>query len=163
MGPDDSFLDDDDPEIREVLQQIDREKREGRIKAPPRRPVDVKNLEDLCRYVFKLAHLDGDYQMRIEAGVVKRWVWFGHDFRDKMVRVVEEIAPRLSDTNGLEELRLVATRITDIGVERLRRIFPRTRVTRYSDEDDRDNWQWSQASYMGEQSGKRTRDQDEQH
>jgi hypothetical protein len=136
-----------DSEIREALLQLKGERRAGRLKAPPRKESDCHSLEDVCLYVFKSANLDGSYQMlRTDAGI-KRWVWFGHDFGDRLVSVVERLAPHIQSKEALEELRLVATSVTKSGIERLRRVFPKARVTVYTDEDDKRNWQLSQAAF----------------
>jgi hypothetical protein len=136
-----------DPEIREAILQVQEDRKAGKLKDPPRKATDCRSLEDLCLYVFKLAHLSGSYQMlKTDAGV-ERWVWFGHDFGDRLVRVVEEVAPQIPNKDELKELRLVATRVTDKGVGRLRRVFPNAEVTVYTDEHDKKNWQLSQAAY----------------
>ena len=144
-----SFYERMDPDIREALLQVHKDRKEGKLRTPPRNPAACRSLEDLARFVFKLAHLDGDHQMLTEDGKLKRWVWFGHEFRDRLVDVVEQIAPRLRDSEALEELRLVATRVSANGLERLRRILPNASITVYTDQDSDGNWKWSQASYIG--------------
>src|SRR6267142_285273 len=134
-----------DPEIRETLLKVHEDRKACKLKAPPRKAGDCHLLEDLCLYVFKLAHLDGACQILKKDCAVRKWVWFGHEFTDKMVNVVKEIAPQIADKDELEELRLVATRVTENGIQRLRRIFPKSQVKVYTDEDDKKNWQLSQA------------------
>lgn len=134
-------------EIREAFEEVLQDRREGKHRPAPRAAKSCRSLEDLCRYVFKLAGLDGEYQMLMVGPALKRWVWHGHTFTDRFVNVVQEIAPLLPDRDHLEELRLVATRVTARGVERLRGIFPESKVTVYTDEDSDENWQLSQATY----------------
>lgn len=136
-----------DPEIREALLQIQEDRKSGKLKTPPGKAADCRSLEDLCLYIFKLAHLDGSYQILKTDARVQRWVWFGHEFSDRLVAVVVQVLPQIADRNNLEELRLVATRVTNRGVERLRRAFPKARVRVYSDEEDAKDWQLSQAAY----------------
>ena len=76
-----------------------------------------------------------------------RWVWAGHTFTDRFVKVVEQIAPHVHDRDALEELRLVATRVTPSGLARLRRIFPKSNLTVYSDADSHCDYQLSEAAY----------------
>jgi hypothetical protein len=142
-----TFADSDDPEIRDLLRRIDAAKRKGLIKDPPRSRKAVRSLEDLCRYVFKLTHLSGTYQMLIEENRVRRWVWEGHDFSDKTVHTVRDLAPQVPDLEMLEELRLVNTRVSADGAERLRRLFPSTRITTYLMEDGSD---WGLAFFNGQ-------------
>ena len=136
-----------DPEQREIMLEIERDRKSGKLKDPPRRAADCHSLEDLCHYIFKLAHLDGSYQMLKTEKGIKKWVWFGHDFGDRLVKVVEEVASQIPDKDALEELRLVATRVSKDGVERLRRVFPNAQVRIYTDDDDHNNWELSQANY----------------
>jgi len=92
-------------------------------------------LKDLCLLIFKKVQINGEYQMLEENNIIKTWVWFGNDFRDKIVGVVEEVAPQLSDCAKLEELRLVATSVSITGIQRLRLVFPNAKVLVYSDGD----------------------------
>lgn len=140
------MLFDSDPELRIVAEDYLKQKKEGKIGKRLRKS-DCRCLKDLCLLIFQKAQLNGEHQMLEKDEFVKIWVWVGHDFRDKLVDVVEEIAPQLSDGSELVELRLVATRVSNNGVQRLRRVFPNAEVTVYSDEEDRANWQLSQASY----------------
>ena len=137
------------PEIKQAFEEIQKEKREGSYKSPPKTAEDCHSMEDLARYVFKLARLDGEYQMLIAGPSLQRWVWSGHTFTDRFVKVVAEVAPRLPDRDALKEFRLVATRVTSAAVERLRTALPRSTVTVYADEESNKDWQLSQASYMG--------------
>jgi hypothetical protein len=66
MNEENTFADSDDPEIRDLVRRIEAARRKGLIKDPPRSRKAVRSLEDLCRYVFKLAQLNGDYQMLVE-------------------------------------------------------------------------------------------------
>jgi hypothetical protein len=143
-----------DPEIREALLQVQEDRSTGKLKPAPEKATDCHLMEDLCLYVFRLAQLDGSYQMLKTAARLQRWVWFGHDFGDNLVDVVEEVVPQIADKKELKELRLVATRVTPHGIERLRELFPNARVTVYTDEDDKRDWRLSQASYSP-QKGKR--------
>src|SRR5439155_24650076 len=71
-----------DPEIRDALSPVQGDRKAGKLKAPPRRAADCHSLEDLCRLVFKLARLDGSFQLLKTGSGIKRWVWFGRDFGD---------------------------------------------------------------------------------
>jgi hypothetical protein len=134
-------------EIRKAFEEVLQDRREGKHRPAPRDAKSCHSLEDLCRYVFKVARLDGEYQMLMVGPTLKRWVWHGHTFTDRFVNVVQAVVPILPDRDQLEELRLVATRVTASGVERLRGIFPKSKVRVYTDEDSDENWQLSQATY----------------
>lgn len=146
------FYDGMDHEMRKALESILEDEKKGSLPRPPRRAQDCRNVEDLCRYIFKLAKLDGDHQMLIVEGRVKRWVWFGHEFTDRIVKVVEEVSGQISNLSQLEELRLVATRVSAQGYERLRRVIPTATIRIFTDDDD-DDAPWSQASYEGGHDG----------
>ncbi len=148
MNEANTFADSDDPEIRDLVRSIEAARRKGLIKDPPRSRKAVRSLEDMCRYVFKLAQLDGDYQMLIENDKVRRWVWFGHEFSDRTVRTIRDLTPQVPDLNVLEELRLVNTRVSADGAERLRRVFPNARVTTFLVEDSSD---WTLAFFDGQE------------
>jgi hypothetical protein len=124
-----------DPDLRKIYYEILEEKRAGTYWEPPRSKKACKTLEDIWHYVGKLAHLDSRQMVLVENGAVKRVVWSGGEFNDKKVNIVEEILPMVQPENGLEEIRLVATRVSSAGVDRLCRLFPRARVTIFTEED----------------------------
>jgi hypothetical protein len=125
-----------DPEMDEVIRQVNQDRLDGKIKDPPRRKTDCKTLEDLCMYVCEKAHIQWSTCIRKSMdGRISRWCWFGHEFRDKHVSIAEEIAARISNRDELQELRLEATRVSANGAERLRRTFPNARIVVYTDED----------------------------
>jgi hypothetical protein len=136
------------PEIGEAFKEVMQDRREGKPKPAPRTAKECHSLEELCRYVFKLARLNGEHQTLLVDTAVKRWVWFGHTFTDRFVDRVEEAAPFLRDKESLEEFRLVATRVTTAGAARLRKLFPNSKVSEYSDCEHDKNWQLSQAGYV---------------
>ena len=93
-----------DPELRELILQIQEDRRTGKIKEPPPMAAACHSMEDLCLYIFKLAHLDGSYQMLKTDTGIQRWVWFGHDFGDKFVKIVEKVLPQIKNSEELKEL-----------------------------------------------------------
>jgi hypothetical protein len=125
-----------DPEMREIMEDIAADYLAGRIKEPPRRKQDCKSFEDACRYIFKTAHLDPDNSMVVEGKCVVRMDWFGREFSDKQVGVLEEFLARGLNSAGFIELRLISTRVTAEGAERLRRVLPRSKVSVVLDGDD---------------------------
>ena len=144
-----TFYEGMDREMEEAIREVQADRKAGRIKDPPRHLSDCKTLEDLCLYIFERVHLIGTHQMlKSDTGII-RWVWCGRDFNDRLVAVVEKVAPSLPDTNNLQELRLVGTHVTAEGVQRLRKTFKKAEITTYTEEDERANWRWSQASYIG--------------
>lgn len=147
MEPRPRFYDQMSPEIRQAFEEVQQDKREGRRRLPPGKEEECQSMLDLALFVFKLARLDGEYQILMTGPSVKRWVWSGHTFTDRFVTVVEHVTPRLQDRESLEELRLVATRITGAGIQRLRAALPNSKVTVYTDKDSDHDWQLTQASY----------------
>jgi hypothetical protein len=135
------------PELKQAFEEVQKERKEGGSKAPPSTERSCTSLDDLCRYIFKLVGLNGDYQMLMVGGLVRTWVWSGRAFNDRCVKVVENVGPSLPDTHALKELRLVATQVTAEGVKRLQAVFPGTKVVVYTEEDHHRNWQLSQASF----------------
>lgn len=147
----DIFRDSDDPLVRELGEKIIEARAKGLIKDPPKRAGDIKSMEDLCLYVFKLMQFNGEYQFRIINDMVTVWVWCGHEFRDSLIDKIEKILPQAAGKEALRELRLVDTRISASGLERLKRLFPGTNVTVYLPEDNPD---WELAYYSGQEDNK---------
>lgn len=137
-----------DPDLKEMAEDYKnylKKKKAGLFKTPKKH--ECKRLKDLCLLVFKKVHLNGECQMLEQDGFIKTWVWNGYEFRDKLIDLVEETVPQLSDTDELDELRLVATKVSKDGVERLHRIFPNAEINCYSVDDDHADWRVSQAKY----------------
>ncbi len=57
------------------------------------------------------------------------------DFDDKLVGILEKIASRLGPDNDLVEMRLIKTRVTPQGVEKLKTILPKAVIKFYSREE----------------------------
>lgn len=140
------------PEIDAVIAEIQEEEKAGVFRRPPKHKTksQILSVEDLCKYVFRKVHLDGNYQVRFADEHVRTWVWNGYDYTDRIVDLVEQVADQVTDKDLLEELRLVATKVTAKGIDRLRRVFPMARVSVFTDEQSDANWRWSQAHYNGQ-------------
>ena len=138
------------PQIKEAYEEVQKDRREGRVRSAPKNLEGCSLLMDLCLYVFKVALLNGEHQILADGINVKRWVWVGHTFTDRFVKMVEIVGPRLPDKDSLEELRLVATRVTASGAERLRRVFTKSKIVIYPDADYDRDWRLSQASFSSE-------------
>jgi hypothetical protein len=137
-------------EIKQAYEEVQKDRREGRVRSATKNPEGCAVLMDLCLYVFKVARLNGEHQILAEGITVKRWVWVGHSFTDRFVKIVELVGPRLPDKDSLEELRLVATRVTASGAERLQSVFTKSKIEIYPDADHDRDWRLSQASFSGE-------------
>jgi hypothetical protein len=144
------FRDSDDPEIRELALEIERKREAGIIKDPPRRQKDIKNIEDLARYVFKRVDLAESYQMLFQDGSLKRLVWPGPEFSDAIVKLVCEIAPLVPDRDTLRELRLVGTSISKSGMKKLQKALPLVKISVITEEEEKENWRWTQAVFPEE-------------
>lgn len=136
-----------DSETREFAKKYRKEQRKGKIPKTPRKS-HCRVLKDLSLYVCRRVQVNGEYCMSEAAGGIRTWVWFGHDFNDRIVDIVQEVVPQLSDKGALRELRLVATRVSAVGILRLNAVFPSAQVMVYTDDDHQTNWELSQASFQ---------------
>src|SRR5262245_34476402 len=79
-----------DRKTRKLLEEMSAQVLAGDCYAPPRRRQDCKTFEDACRYVFKVVQQNPDNAMVAKNGIVERIVWFGRNFSDKHVALLEE-------------------------------------------------------------------------
>ena len=77
--------------------------------------------------------MDYHQHMFWEGESVRRVVWPVPGFNDRVVLLLERLRGRLGVDRDLEELRLIDTKVTPAGVKRLRRLFPKAKITHYSE------------------------------
>lgn len=100
---------------------------------PPRR--DFASARELFEHLFHKAELDPEWSLRLDGDRVTGVNWFGHEFDDRFVAVVEGTPGVAGLCSDLAEFVLTATRVTPAGVERLRRALPHARLTVVSDDE----------------------------
>ena len=71
----------------------------------------------------------------MEADKVTCVVWFGQEFDDKIVKVLERIGERLGPDNDLRELRLIGSGVTEEGKRTLATLIPNATITSHSEEE----------------------------
>lgn len=99
---------------------------------PPKR--DFGTAKELFEHVLRKASLTPDYSMRLRHDKVVAVNWFGHEFTDRYVDLLEEVPNLASLCSDLSDFVLTATRVSPIGVRRLKKLFPRVRLTVVSDQ-----------------------------
>ena len=76
-----------------------------------------------------------------------RWaIQVGPDFTDNTVELLERLSRRLGPGTDLTELRLIGTRVSEGGLQRLQRLFPNAKISKYSWEDAERNPQLGHAN-----------------
>jgi hypothetical protein len=100
---------------------------------PPKR--DFATAKELFEHIFKKAELFPAHSMRLSGKKVIAVNWFGHEFTDRFVDLMEGVTNIASLCDGLSEFVLTATRVTPSGTERLKKLLPRARFTIVSDRD----------------------------
>jgi hypothetical protein len=90
--------------------------------------------------------LDYRQHLRWEGETVRCAIQVGPDFNDSTVEVLERLSTRLGPGPDLAELRLIGTRVSDHGLQRLQRLFPNAKIARYSWEDAERNPQLGHAN-----------------
>jgi hypothetical protein len=126
---------DSDPGMAEIVQEIRRDYATGRLRHQPWRWDQCHSWLDAWLYIYRRVCLDYEAHLMWEDDRVRCAVQIGPDFNDKTVDLLERLADRLGAGLDLQELRLIGTRVTDRGLQRLERLFPNARIARYSWED----------------------------
>lgn len=91
--------------------------------------------KELFEHIFHKAELTPQYSMRLSGKNVIAVNWFGHEFTDRFVELLEGVSNLASLCNDLTDFMLTATRVTDTGQERLKNLLPHTRLTVVSDQE----------------------------
>ena len=125
-----------DLEMREIIENVAADAYAGKLKEPPRRKQDCKSFYDACCYIFKTTDINANDSMLVVNGVVERMDWFGREFSDKHVDLLQEFVENWLSPRGLVEIRLISTRVTSEGLERLRRLLPHVHITVVLDGDN---------------------------
>lgn len=116
----------------------------------PELPRELKRVEDarqLFAYFFKRAKLWPQYKMWPSTGALRRVVLITHGFDDRMVNLLERVSNLKQIIEGLEEIRLVMTKMSDKGVAKLRSLMPGVEINVVSDEAWESNVELSNPAY----------------
>lgn len=112
-----------------------------------------KTSKALFEHTLRKAELTPEYSMRLRGDLVTGVNWFGEEFTDNYVTLLEEV-PHLNELcAGLRDFMLTATRITPAGVKRLKQLLPQARFTVVSGRDyvSRGIDPWYKPRYLGGQ------------
>src|SRR6266568_876173 len=90
----------------------------------PKAVAGARSARQLFSYFFRRAALWPEYGMRPRKGEVKRVVFFTAGFDDHVVDLLKRVPNLPKLVEGLEELRLVNTAITQKGTAKLRKLLP---------------------------------------
>lgn len=133
-----SFLDqisESSPEAAEIAEEIRRERESDVTRDAPRTYLGCSDWRDAWLYVFKRASLHPTDFIGLKNGKVVCVVLWGREFNDGVVELLTKVAKRLPIDSDQSELRLIETSISDQGEGKLRVLFPKTVIKRYSDAD----------------------------
>lgn len=123
----------------ELVQQVKEDYAAGRSRHQPWRWDQCHSWLEAWLYVYRRVRLDYHQHMFWEGERVRCVVWSGVDFNDKVLPLLDRFRRRFGVHSDLEELRLISTRVTPGGVERLRKLFPNAEVTSYSRDDEKNH------------------------
>jgi hypothetical protein len=123
---------DSSPEMAEIVGEIKNDYATGRRREQPWRWDQCRSWLDGWLYIYRRVRLEYGDHLLWENEKVKCAVQVGPDFNDKTVGLLERLAGRLGPGLDLQELRLIGSRVSDKGLEGLRRLFPNAKISRYS-------------------------------
>jgi hypothetical protein len=123
------------PEGAKIVDDIKNGYATGRLRDQPWRWDQCHSWLEGWLYIYRRVSNPYRDQLRWENEQVKCAVLLGSDINDKTVGLLERLAGRLGPGLDLQELRLIGTRTTDGGLERLNRLFPNATISRYSWKD----------------------------
>ncbi len=128
-----------DPELAKEVREIRAKEAAGLIQFPKRTYRECHTWREAWVYIFHRGYLDEGDHLRREGDKITCAVWIGADFNDKLIDSFEKIAGRIGVNNDLEELRLVGTSVTPVGIERLNKILPKATIKLYTREEAKKN------------------------
>lgn len=123
------------PETAEIFARIEADKAAGLIIDTPRTYKHCRSWREAWVYIFHRGCLAEGHHLKLEENKVTCTIWVGLEFKDKLVDVLEKIAGRIGINNDLVEMRLIGTRVTAKGLEKLKKILPKATINFYSREE----------------------------
>lgn len=100
---------------------------------PPKR--EFATAKELFEHILNRAGHAPRYSMRLDGEKVIAVDWFGHEFTDRFVDLMDEVSNLATICCDLQEIFLTASRVTQSGVERLKTMLPETKFIVVSDQE----------------------------
>lgn len=97
---------------------------------------DFSDAKELFEHIFKKAELHPDFSMLLKEKRLVAVHWFGHEFSNKYVELLEEVPNIQELCRNLKDFIITSTRIDASGIERIKGLLPQAKVTLVSDEDN---------------------------
>ncbi len=98
---------------------------------------ECNNWPEAWVYIFRCAFLQCDDHLQFENDKIVCVVWPVPAFDDNLVEVLEKIANRIGPDQGLREIRLINTMVTEHGAEKLKTVLPNASIRFISREEAR--------------------------
>jgi hypothetical protein len=107
--------------------------------------------KQVFEHILKRAHLWPEYSMRLRGETVVAVNWFGNEFTDKHVDLLEEVPNIRELCADLKGFMLTATRVSPSGLQRLKKLLPQARFTFVSDDEyvNKGIDPWYKPRYLG--------------
>jgi hypothetical protein len=123
------------PELADTAARIKQGYEDRTIRDQPWRWDQCKSWLDGWLYVYRRCYLDYSQHLAWKDEQVFCSVWVGPDFNDGVIDWLERFHSRFGVDTALAELRLIGTRVSFDGLDRLRKLFPDAKLKTYSWED----------------------------
>ena len=120
------------PELSDTADRIKQGYEDGTVRDQPWRWDQCKSWLDGWLYVYRRCCLDYSRHLAWKDEQVFCSVWIGPDFNDHVIDWLERFSSRFGIDTALRELRLIGTRVSPSGIERLHKLFPNVKITMYS-------------------------------
>jgi hypothetical protein len=128
-----------DPELLEVMDEVDRELADGVFIFPPRTILECRDWWDGWLHFLSRSGLSpADYHWQAD-GRVKCVVLVGTLFDGRAVSLLESLAKRLGPDPDLIELRLVGAQLESKSIARLAVLMPNAKISIFSEADHASN------------------------
>lgn len=121
-----------DPELAKEISDYKSKEAAGVIEYPRRTYKECRSWKEAWIYVFHRASRAHRDYLKSEGENVTCVVLVGRNFDDDIVNILGKIADRIGVNNDVKEMRLIGTRITPLGIERLKNILPKAGIECYS-------------------------------
>jgi hypothetical protein len=118
-----------------IFDRMEADMAAGLIIDTPRTYKDCHSWREAWAYIFHRGWSAEGHHLKLEGDKVTCAVWVGLEFTDKLVVALEKIASRIGVNNDLIEMRLVGTRVTSKGAEKLKKILPKAIISFYTREE----------------------------
>ncbi len=120
------------PQLADTAERIRNRYETGQYRLQPWRWDQCKSWLDAWLYVFRRCDLDYSQHLAWKGEEAVCAVFYGHEFNDRVVDWLERFRRRFGVDDSLRELRLIETRISPQGIQRLTGLFPAAKISTYS-------------------------------